>query len=281
MESYLLEHEAALRVSAFALVLAAMAVWEHAAPARAAGEPWWRRWRTNLGVAAFNTLLLRVALPSTAIGMATFAAAHGWGLLNHFPVAGWFAVAAGVVALDLAVYFQHVMFRSVPVLARLHAAHHADPDFDATTGIRFHPLEIGLSMLIKYAVVVTLGVPALGVLLFELLLNLTALFNHGNVRLPAALEQPLRALLVTPDMHRIHHSVIERERNSNYGFCLSLWDRLFGSYTAEPAGGQAALRIGLAQFPDARVSTRFFGLLAIPFALGAGAATGDSRPWVR
>ncbi|MGH8674277.1 MAG: sterol desaturase family protein [Burkholderiales bacterium] len=265
MESYLIEHEAALRVSLFLAVLAGMAAWERAAPARAAREPWRRRWRSNLGIAAFNTLLLRIVLPTTAIGMAEFAATSGWGIFHQCAVAGWLAVIAGVVALDLVVYFQHVLFHSVPALARLHAAHHADPDFDTTTGIRFHPCEIVLSMLIKYAAIVTLGIPALGVLLFELLLNLTSLFNHGNVRLTAALESGLRRLLVTPDMHRIHHSVVESERNSNYGFCLSVWDRLFGTYTVEPAGGQAALRIGLPDFPDARATTTFSGILSIPF----------------
>jgi sterol desaturase/sphingolipid hydroxylase (fatty acid hydroxylase superfamily) len=262
---YLLEHDAVVRVSLFFLVLGVMAAWEHAAPARVPHEPWWRRWRTNVGVAAFNTLLLRVALPSTAIGMAEFAAAHGWGLLNHFAVPAWIAVATCAFALDLVVYFQHVVFHSVPLLARLHAAHHADPEIDATTGIRFHPIEIALSMLVKYAAIIVLGAPALAVLLFELLLNLTALFNHGNVRLPPALDSALRWILVTPDMHRIHHSVIAAERNSNYGFCLAAWDRLFGTYTAEPAGGQAGLRIGLIDYPDARVSTTFAGLISIPF----------------
>ena len=265
MESYLLEHEAALRVSLFLVVLAAMAGWEHAAPARPRREPWWRRWRTNLGVAVFNTLVLRVALPSTAIGVAELAAAQGWGLFNQYAVAGWIAVVLGVVTLDLVVYFQHVLFHSVPVLTRLHAAHHADPDFDTTTGIRFHPVEIVISMLIKYAAIVSLGVPAFGVLLFELLLNLTSLFNHGNVRLAAGFDAALRRVLVTPDMHRIHHSMIEAERNSNYGFCLAVWDRLFGTYTIEPAGGQAGLRIGLPDFTDRRVSTTFSGLMSIPF----------------
>jgi sterol desaturase/sphingolipid hydroxylase (fatty acid hydroxylase superfamily) len=269
MESYLLQHEAALRVSLFLLVLGAMALWEHSAPARAPREPWWRRWRTNLGVALFNTLLLRIALPSTAIGVAELAAAQGWGLLNQYAVSGWIAVVIGVVALDLVVYFQHVLFHSVPALARLHAAHHADPDFDTTTGIRFHPLEIVLSMLIKYAAIVSLGVPALGVLAFELLLNLTSLFNHGNVRLAAGCDAVLRRVLVTPDMHRIHHSMIEAERNSNYGFCLAVWDRLFGTYTIEPAGGQAGLRIGLPDFTDRRVSTTFAGLMSIPFRRSA------------
>jgi sterol desaturase/sphingolipid hydroxylase (fatty acid hydroxylase superfamily) len=265
MESYLLQHEAPLRVSAFVLVLAAMAAWERAAPARAPGEPWWRRWRTNLGLAAANTLLLRVALPTTAIGVAGFAQANGWGLLNHFGAGGWIALAVAVVGLDFAIYFQHVLFHAVPAFARLHQVHHADPDFDTTTGIRFHPFEIVLSMLIKYAAVVVIGASPLAVLLFELLLNLTSLFNHGNVRMPAGVDAVVRALLVTPDMHRVHHSTVAAERNSNYGFCLSVWDRLFGTYVSEPAGGAAALQIGFPGLADPAVSTTFLGVLGIPF----------------
>ena len=265
MESYLLAHEAFLRVSAFLLVLAAMAAWERAAPARTPGEPWWRRWRTNLGLAAANTLLLRVALPTTAIGVAGVAQANGWGLLNHYAVGGWVAVALAVVALDLAIYFQHVLFHAVPTLARLHQVHHADPDFDTTTGIRFHPIEILLSMLIKYAAIAVIGATPLAVLVFEVLLNLTSLFNHGNVRIPAKLDGAVRALLVTPDMHRVHHSVVAAERNSNYGFCLSVWDRLFGTYVPEPSGGRAALQIGFPGLTDPAVSTTFLGALGIPF----------------
>jgi sterol desaturase/sphingolipid hydroxylase (fatty acid hydroxylase superfamily) len=265
MESYLLENEAVLRTCAFLLVLAAMAAWERAAPARMPGEPWWRRWRTNLGLAAANTLLLRIVLPTTAIGVAGFAQANGWGLLNHYGVGGWVALALAVLALDFAIYLQHVLFHAVPALSRLHQVHHADPEFDTTTGIRFHPLEILLSMLIKYAAIVLIGASPVAVLAFEILLNLSSLFNHGNVRIPAALEGAVRALLVTPDMHRVHHSVIAAERNSNYGFCLSVWDRLFGTYVPEPAGGQAALRIGFPGFSDATVSTTFLGALSIPF----------------
>jgi len=265
MESYLLAHEAFLRVSAFLLVLAAMAAWERAAPARKQGEPWWRRWRTNLGLAAANTLVLRVVLPTTAIGVAGIAQANGWGLLNHYGIGSWVALAVAVVALDLAIYFQHVLFHAVPTLARLHQVHHADPDFDTTTGIRFHPIEILLSMLIKYAAIAVIGAAPLAVLVFEVLLNLTSLFNHGNVRMPAKLDGAVRALLVTPDMHRVHHSVVAAERNSNYGFCLSVWDRLFGTYVPEPSGGRAALRIGFPGFTDPAVSTTFLGTLGIPF----------------
>jgi sterol desaturase/sphingolipid hydroxylase (fatty acid hydroxylase superfamily) len=268
MESYLLAHEGALRVSAFLLVLAAMAAWERVAPARTPGEPWWRRWRTNLGLATANTLLLRVALPTTAIGVASFAQANGWGLLHHYAIGGWVALAAAVVALDFVIYLQHVLFHAVPALARLHQVHHADPDFDASTGIRFHPIEIVLSMLIKYAAIAVIGAAPLAVLGFELLLNLTSLFNHGNVRIPGTIDAVVRTFLVTPDMHRVHHSVVAAERNSNYGFCLSVWDRLFGSYVPEPAGGQSALRIGFPGFTDPAVSTTFLGVLGIPFRAG-------------
>jgi len=268
MESYLLAHEAFLRVSAFLLVLAVMVAWERAAPARTPGEPWWRRWRTNLALAAANTLVLRVVLPTTAIGVAGIAQAHGWGLLHHYGIGGWVALAAAVVALDFVIYLQHVLFHAVPALARLHQVHHADPDFDASTGIRFHPIEIVLSMLIKYAAIAVIGAAPLAVLGFELLLNLTSLFNHGNVRIPGTIDAVVRTFLVTPDMHRVHHSVVAAERNSNYGFCLSVWDRLFGSYVPEPAGGQSALRIGFPGFTDPAVSTTFLGVLGIPFRAG-------------
>jgi sterol desaturase/sphingolipid hydroxylase (fatty acid hydroxylase superfamily) len=273
MESYLLEHEAFFRMSAFLLVLVAMAAWERAAPARTPGEPWWRRWRTNVGLAAANTLVLRVALPTTAIGVAGFAQANGWGLLNHYGVGGWIGLAVAVVALDFVIYFQHVLFHAVPALARLHQVHHADPDFDTTTGIRFHPIEIVLSMLIKYAAIVVIGASPLAVLVFELLLNLTSLFNHGNVRIPGTIDAMVRALLVTPDMHRVHHSMVAAERNSNYGFCLSVWDRLFGTYVPEPAGGAATLKIGFPGFSDPTVTTTFLGALGIPFRATPAAAS--------
>jgi sterol desaturase/sphingolipid hydroxylase (fatty acid hydroxylase superfamily) len=262
---FLLEHEVPIRLGLFALVLAAVAAWETLAPRRRLSSPRLQRWRTNLGVALLNTLVLRVVLPSTAIGMAALASERGWGLLNNIDVPAWAAIAAGVVALDFAIYLQHVLMHHVPLLARIHAAHHADPDFDTTTGIRFHPLEIVLSMLVKYAVIAALGAPALAVLLFELLLNLTSLFNHANARLPEAADRGLRGFLVTPDMHRIHHSVVTAERNSNYGFCLSVWDRIFGTYTQAPAGGQEGMTLGLAEFPDPAVSTTFSGILRIPF----------------
>lgn len=262
---FILQHDALVRLTGFALVLAAMLAWEALAPRRPARESRGRRWRTNLGVGVFNALLLRVALPTTAIGVAELAAARGWGLMNLLGSEGWLAVASAVVVLDLVLYLQHALFHRLPALMRLHAAHHADPDFDATTGVRFHPLEILISMLLKYAAIAALGAPALAVLLFELLLNVTSLFSHGNVGLPQSVDRALRCVLVTPDMHRIHHSTIRAERDSNYGFCLSVWDRLFGTYTAMPARGHEEMRIGLDAYPDARVSTTLSGMIAMPF----------------
>lgn len=257
-----MDFEPTLRLGVFLAVFAALAFWERLAPARALKLTRRERWRANLGLALVNTLVVRIVVPGSALAVAALAAAEGWGLFNRLAAPAWLAVAASVVLLDLAVYFQHVLFHSVPLLARLHAVHHADPDFDLTTGIRFHPLEILLSALIKLAAVAALGAPVAAVLAFEVLLNATAMFNHANVSLPAWLEPWVRRLLVTPDMHRVHHSVIEAERNSNYGFCLSLWDRLLGTYTAAPRG---ALDIGLAAWRDRRTIATLPGTLGMPF----------------
>jgi sterol desaturase/sphingolipid hydroxylase (fatty acid hydroxylase superfamily) len=254
--------ELALRAGVFLAVFAALALWERLAPARALSLPRTQRWGANLGLALVSTLLVRIVLPGSAIATALVAGEEGWGLLNRVSVPGWLAVAGAVVALDLTVYLQHVLFHSVPVLVRLHAVHHADADFDLTTGIRFHPLEILASALIKIGAVAALGAPVIAVLAFELLLNATAMFNHANVSLPRLLEPWVRRVLVTPDMHRIHHSVIEKERNSNYGFCLSVWDRLLGTYTPAPRG---ELDIGLSAWRDRRTIATLPGVLGMPF----------------
>lgn len=244
--------EAAIRFGAFITVFTAMALWEAAAPRRRRTYSRFRRWPSNLAVVALNTVLLRVLLPTTAVGLALVAEKRGWGLLNNLPVPPWVAVVASVILLDLAIYLQHVMFHAVPALWRVHRMHHADLDFDVTTGVRFHPIEIVLSMLIKFWVVVALGTPALSVLIFEVLLNATSMFNHGNVHLPEKLDRCLRWLVVTPDMHRVHHSVVIVETNSNFGFNLPWWDRLLGTYRDQPAAGHEGMTIGIAQFREAR-----------------------------
>lgn len=245
-------HEAAIRFGAFIAVFTAMALWEAAAPRRRRTYSRFRRWPGNLAVVALNTALVRVLLPTTAVGLALVAQKRGWGMLNNLPVPSWVAVVASVVLLDLAIYLQHVMFHAVPALWRMHRMHHTDLDFDVTTGARFHPIEIVLSMLIKWGVVVALGASALSVLIFEVLLNATSMFNHGNVYLPEKLDRCLRWLVVTPDMHRVHHSVVIVETNSNFGFNLPWWDRLLGTYRDQPVAGHEGMTIGIAQFREVR-----------------------------
>src|SRR6516225_6194715 len=244
--------EAAIRLGGFLGVLVAMALWEVAAPRRQRSYSRARRWPSNLAIVALNTGLMRILLPGTAVSLALLGAKRGWGLLNNLPLPWWSAVVGSVVLLDLAIYLQHVMFHAVPALWRVHRMHHADLDFDVTTGARFHPIEIILSMLIKFGVVAALGAPALGVLIFEVLLNATSMFNHGNIRIPAGIDRYLRWLVVTPEMHRVHHSIIVDETNSNFGFNLPWWDRLLGTYRDQPAAGHELMTIGIEQFRESR-----------------------------
>jgi sterol desaturase/sphingolipid hydroxylase (fatty acid hydroxylase superfamily) len=265
---YPVDFELVLRGGVFLAVFAALASWEWLAPARALKLSRRQRWGANLGLALVSILVVRVIVPGSAIAVAVMASAEGWGLFNRFGLPAWAAVVVCVVLLDLLLYLQHVLFHSVPLLIRLHAVHHADPDFDLTTGIRFHPIEILISALLKLAAVAALGAPVLAVLAFEVLLNAAAMFNHANVSLPSWLEPRARRLLVTPDMHRIHHSVIEAERNSNYGFCLSAWDRLLGTYVSAPRG---KLDIGLAGWRDQQTIATLPGTLRMPFRHEGGA----------
>ena len=252
MADILLAHEPLIRLGAFAGILTAMALWELAAPRRPQAITRLRRWPANLAIVALNTVLVRLAFPTAAVGVALLAETRGWGLVHALDLPFWPAVVASVILLDLAIYLQHVLFHAVPALWRLHRMHHADLEFDVTTGARFHPVEILLSMAIKLGVVAALGAPAVAVLLFEVLLNATSMFNHGNVRISFGLDRVLRWLVVTPDMHRVHHSVVPRETNSNFGFNLPWWDRLFGTYRAQPAAGHDGMTIGIEQFRDPR-----------------------------
>lgn len=265
IEAFILAHEPGLRLATFIAIFAIIGSWERLAPCRTLTVSRRLRWSANLGLAALNTLLLRLVFPLAGVGMAAFATANGWGLLNRFPVPSWLAVPMAVVALDFAIWLQHVMVHAVPALWRLHQVHHADLDYDLTTGARFHPIEIGLSMLIKFAVITVLGPPSLAVLIFEALLNATALFNHGNIRLPPNLDPVLRWFVVTPDMHRVHHSVEVDETNSNFGFNLPWWDRLFGTYRAQPRAGHLHSAIGLHGHRDVYEVARIPSLLMLPF----------------
>lgn len=263
----LLAHEPVLRLSVFASVFLVMALWEILAPRRRQEVRRTLRWPGNLGVVLLDTLLVRVLFPATAVGLALLAETKGFGFFNAWPVTWWIAVIASVVILDLVIYLQHVLFHAVPALWRLHRMHHADLEFDVTTGARFHPIEIVLSMLLKLAVISALGAPAVAVLIFEVLLNATAMFNHSNVRLPAAMDSVLRWLVVTPDMHRVHHSVVVRETNSNFGFNLPWWDRLFGTYREQPAAGHEDMTIGVDEIRDPG-EQRLDRMLTQPFRAG-------------
>ncbi|WP_417617063.1 sterol desaturase family protein [Oceanisphaera sp.] len=260
----MLEHEPWIRLGCFAGVLLTMMLWEWRSPRRPQHLGRLRRWPHNLLLVVINTLLLRLFFPLAAVGAALLASEHGWGLFNLLAIPFWLKLVLCLLILDLLIYWQHRLFHALPGLWRLHRVHHADLEFDVTTGLRFHPLEILLSMLLKLAAVILLGAPALAVLLFEVLLNATAMFNHGNIKLPKRLDAVLRRVLVTPDMHRVHHSVIPTETDSNFGFNLPWWDRLFGTYQAQPKAGQLGMTIGLTQFRDP-AELRLHRLLLQPF----------------
>ncbi len=260
----ILDREPWIRLAAFASVLLLMAAWEWAAPRRAQVVPRAWRWSNNLALVIVDTLLLRAIFPVAAVGAALLAEQAGWGVMNRLDVPPAWSIPLAIVALDFAIWAQHLLFHRVPVLWRLHRMHHTDLEIDVSTGLRFHPLEIVLSMLIKIGVVLLLGAPAVAVLAFEVLLNATSLFNHANVRLPPTVDAALRWLIVTPDMHRVHHSWQPRETHSNFGFNLSWWDRLFGTYVAQPRDGHAGMTIGLPQFRDL-AELRLDRLLVQPF----------------
>jgi sterol desaturase/sphingolipid hydroxylase (fatty acid hydroxylase superfamily) len=240
--------EPLIRLTAFLGVFLAVGVWEAFGPRRRRTFPRRSRWPHNLGLLAVDTLLARFLVPATAVGVAIAAESHGWGLAHQLALPAWLAIPLAVVLLDLTIYFQHVAFHAVPALWRLHRVHHSDPDFDVTTGTRFHPIEILISAGIKLAAVATLGAPPVAVLVFEVLLNATAMFNHANAGLPARVDAVLRWLVVTPDMHRVHHSILPQETNTNFGFNLPWWDRLFGTYRSQPATGHEKMTIGLDAF---------------------------------
>jgi sterol desaturase/sphingolipid hydroxylase (fatty acid hydroxylase superfamily) len=265
LDNLILEHEAAIRLGFFFGIFALMALWELRAPRRALSVSKTVRWSNNLGLVVLNSILLRLIFPAAAVGMAAIAEARGWGVLNALDLPLWLSALVAVVVLDFVIWLQHVMFHAVPALWRLHRVHHADLDYDLTTGARFHPIEILLSMVIKFAAIMVLGPPVVAVILFEVILNGMAMFNHGNVGLRAGLDRVLRWLVVTPDMHRVHHSVEDDETNSNFGFNLSWWDRLLGTYREQPRDGHSGMTIGIRGYRDPREVDRLPGMLLLPF----------------
>lgn len=259
-----MQTEALIRLAAFLGILGLMASWEVLAPRRRLATSKLSRWVANLSVAALNTVLLRAVVATGAVGAATVTAAQHWGVLHQLSWPTGVEGLLAVVALDLVLYLQHVVFHAVPVFWRFHMMHHADLDVDVTTGARFHPVEVIISLFIKLGAVVLLGASPAAVLAFEVLLNATSMFNHSNVRMPETVDRCLRWIIVTPDMHRIHHSVVASETNTNFGFNLPWWDRLLDTYRPEPAHGHEGMTLGLEQFRDpARLGLA--GMLALPF----------------
>lgn len=264
MKEYILTNEAAIRATSFLGIFMIVAIWELVGPRRKLSVSKFLRWINNLGIVFFNTLLLRFLAPLMAVGLAIMAEEENWGLLNNVAINSYVKIFLAVLILDLIIYLQHVMFHTVPWLWRLHRMHHTDLDFDVTTGSRFHPIEIILSMIIKMLIVAALGAPPVAVVIFEVLLNATAMFNHGNIRIHINADRILRLLVVTPDMHRVHHSIKPDETNSNYGFNFPWWDRLLGTYKAQPKDNHLKMTIGLNQFREPRY-LRFHWLLIQPF----------------
>ena len=253
--------EAQIRLSIFLGILITMSALEALFPARDRVQARGRRWGTNFGLVVIDTLAIRLVFPVIAVGAALWAQGQDWGVFNIVSLPIWAKILLAVLILDMMIYWQHVAFHKIPMFWRLHKVHHADRDLDASSGLRFHPVEIILSMLYKMVIVVALGAPVLAVIIFEILLNACAVFNHANVRLPRWIERPLRQIMVTPALHRIHHSIIERETNSNYGFSVIWWDKIFKSYTDTPSG---TLTLGLSEYQTDEPSGLIWSLTA-PF----------------
>lgn len=274
--NWLVDNEAVVRLAAFASLLLVLLAWQRAAPARGDGALA-RRQGVNVGLVVIDTVILRLAFPVLAVGLAMQLHADGQGLFGRIQWPIWLAIPVAVLALDLAVYWQHRLMHAIPLLWRLHRVHHSDTGFDVTTGVRFHPFEIALSMAIKLGLVWALGPHPAAVVIFELLLSLGSLFTHTDVALPRRIDDALRWVLVTPSMHRIHHSVRREETDSNFGFHLSIWDRLFGSYRHAPVQPETSMPIGLETFRLSRDQT-LVSLLRQPFVRQPRAETQQHAP---
>ncbi len=275
------QYELIIRLVFFFGIFALMAWWEVKAPRRTLTISKTVRWVNNLGLVFLNSFIIRLLFPAAAVGVAAFAAENGWGLLNYYAFSPLVAVLISVVAMDFVIYLQHVLVHAVPTLWRLHRVHHADLDYDVTTGARFHPIEIILSMLIKFATIVVLGAPVVAVVIFEVILNAMAMFNHGNVGLPLRLDRIVRLFVVTPDMHRVHHSVEDNETNSNFGFNLSIWDRIFGTYIAQPRAGHEDMAIGIHKYREPKWAAWLPGMLVLPFIGKISGYAINRREWSR
>ena len=256
--------ESTIRLAAFLTIFATMAVLELGLPRRDPNAYKWTRWRTNLAMVIVDSIVLRIVFPMAAVGTAIWAEQRGYGLFRAFETPGLLAGVVAFIVLDFAVWLEHWASHKIPILWRIHRMHHSDIDFDVTTALRFHPLEIILSMVWKAGVVIALGAPVLAVLAFEIVLNGAAMFNHSNFKLPLRTDRVLRWLIVTPDMHRIHHSIRRHETDSNYGFNFAFWDRLFGTYSVDPQDGHTGMTIGLPDYQDTAPTSLIWSLV-LPF----------------
>lgn len=263
-DEFIMSYEKEIRMGFFFGMIAIIGLWELVAPKRALTVSKTVRWANNLGLVFFNSFIVRLVLPMAAVGVALTAQENSWGLFNNVDMPVWLAAILAIVIMDLVIYLQHVMVHAIPLLWRLHRVHHADPDYDLTTGSRFHTLEIFLSMGIKFCTILLLGPAVFAVVIFEVILNATAMFNHGNIRLPKSIDRVLRWFLVTPDMHRVHHSIEDDETNSNFGFSLPWWDRLFGTYRDQPRAGHKDMKIGIRGYNSAKDVSWITGMLTLP-----------------
>ena len=279
LTDWIMANEKPLRSGIFFGMLIIMGIWEALVPRKNRVLTRLLRWSNNLALLVLNIAVARLIFPLAAVGVAAYVADNNWGLMNYYEVPFIPSIIISVIALDFVIYLQHVLVHAVPVLWRLHRVHHADPDIDVTTGLRFHPVEIILSLLIKFAAIVVLGAPVIAVVIFEILLNAGAMFNHANVRLPIPLDRFLRWFIVTPDMHRIHHSVEDDEANSNFGFNLTWWDRLFGTYIVEPRAGHDGMKIGIHYYNDPKQVSWLHGILILPFRKKIAGYTINRRSW--
>lgn len=279
IDEFIVNNEKQIRMGFFFGVLLIMALWEVLAPRRELRISKILRWTNNLALVFLNSYILRILFPAAAIGVAIAMNQQGIGLFNAYAVPMVVAVVASIVIMDLVIYLQHVLVHAIPVLWRLHRVHHADPDYDVTTGARFHTLEIILSMLIKFATIVLLGPPVLAVILFEIILSASSMFNHGNIRLPGYVDRVLRWAVVTPDMHRVHHSIEDDEANSNFGFFLPWWDRLFGTYRDQPRAGHRDMQIGIHKYHDVKDVSWLSGMLVLPFRGKISSYAINRRRW--
>jgi sterol desaturase/sphingolipid hydroxylase (fatty acid hydroxylase superfamily) len=279
IDEIVMQYEKEIRMSFFFGMLIFVGLWELFAPRRALTVSKLIRWVNNLGLVFFNSFIIHLVFPIAAIAVASIAQENQWGLLNNIDIPIALAAVLSVVIMDFIIYVQHVMVHAIPVLWRLHRVHHADLDYDVTTGSRFHPLEIILSMGIKFCTIVLLGPPVFAVIIFEIMLNATAMFNHGNIRLPLKVDAILRLFVVTPDMHRVHHSIEDDETNSNFGFSIPWWDRVFGTYRAQPRAGHIGMTIGIHKFKNTKDTSWITGMLVLPFKGKMSGYTINRRTW--